>query len=168
MATRSSLVAMLLAVPLLVAVLVGFSGGIGTLPFGISSLASGPSIESSGIPPGTTPTQNLSGLVTPAGTAGVAVVPTAAGGTATVGGDGNPGPGAAAPPGVTPAPPAPPAAGETRQPGGSATDSGGGSAAGPVNPPADPGEVTGDPAGAVNNAVGQVQEAVGALVEPPR
>jgi hypothetical protein len=159
---------MLLAIPLLVAVMIGFSGGIGTLPFGISSLANGPSIESAGAPGGTPPTQNLSGLVTPAGAAGVVG---GAGGAAGVtgGGGADTGSGTSAPPGITPVPTAPVATGETRQPGegGAATDGGGGSVTGPV-PPADPGDVTGDPAGSVNNVVGQLQDAVGGLVDPPR
>jgi hypothetical protein len=43
MAARSTVCAMLLAIPVLTAVLIGFSAGPGGLPFGISSLASGPS-----------------------------------------------------------------------------------------------------------------------------
>jgi hypothetical protein len=162
---------MLLAVPLLVAVMVGFSGGIGTLPFGISSLANGPSIESAGVPGGSTPTQNLSGLVTPAGAAGVAGA--AGGGAGAVGvGGAELGSGTAATPGVNPVPTAPAGTGGKRQPGeGDAAPGGGGGpatapATAPVNPPADPGDVTGDPAGSVNNVVGQLEDAVGGLVDP--
>lgn len=49
MAARSTVCAMLLAVPVLVAALIGFSAGPGGLPFGISSLASGPGQNSIGV-----------------------------------------------------------------------------------------------------------------------
>ena len=42
MATRSGIVALLLTVPVLAAAVIGFSGGLGALPLGISSLATGP------------------------------------------------------------------------------------------------------------------------------
>ncbi|MEK6276462.1 MAG: hypothetical protein AABM29_00385 [Actinomycetota bacterium] len=46
MVARSSICAMLFAIPVLAAVLIGFSSGLGGLPFGINSLASGPSQDS--------------------------------------------------------------------------------------------------------------------------
>jgi len=46
MAARSSVCAMLFAIPVFVTLLIGYSGGLGGLPFGINSLARGPSQES--------------------------------------------------------------------------------------------------------------------------
>src|SRR5919198_5975245 len=50
MAARSSLCAMLLAVPVGVAALIGFSAGPGGLPLGISALTSGPTESAIGVP----------------------------------------------------------------------------------------------------------------------
>src|SRR5882724_7267201 len=49
MVTRSTLCALLLAIPLLAAAAIGVSAGPGSLPFGISSLVNGPSGSTVGV-----------------------------------------------------------------------------------------------------------------------
>lgn len=49
MVTRSTLCALLLAIPVLAAAAIGVSAGPGGLPFGISSLVNGPSRSSVGV-----------------------------------------------------------------------------------------------------------------------
>ena len=171
MAARSSLVAMLLAVPVMAAVVIGFSGGVGSLPFGISSLAGGPSADSVGAQGGVAPALNLTAVS--GAPAAVAVgTSAAAAGAPEGGGLTAQSPGTAAP-GVDALPPAgsAPPAGETRTPGETGGAGGGGGVAGGAPPPApapEPGNVIADPAGAVNGAVGQVRDTVGNLLSPPR
>jgi hypothetical protein len=92
MAARSTVCAMLLAIPVLVVVLIGFNGGLGALPFGISSLATGPSEQSISVN-GQRPSSAVSRLVASASatTTTVAAPATTGGGggqTTTGGGTG--------------------------------------------------------------------------------
>lgn len=160
MAARSALVAMLLAIPVFAVLLIGFSGGVGGLSFGISSLASGPTVES--VAQGTPPA-DLSGLID--ASAGAAGSP-APGTTITAP------PGTAPPPTVNPLPPtAVPLAGDTRQPIG---DPGGGDAA--PAPPTEgiipgapsPGDPAADPTAPVNGAVDAVGGVIDDLLGSPR
>src|SRR3954465_10146094 len=58
MATRSVLAAMLLSIPLLAAAVIGFSGGVGSLPFGIAALTGGPGGSAPPAGPPAPPPQN--------------------------------------------------------------------------------------------------------------
>jgi hypothetical protein len=98
---------MLLAIPVLAAVVIGFSGGLGSLSSGISSLASGPTLDGDAAAGGAPPIQNLTGAVAPAADADVAGAAAAGGGSAPSAGGTEPTiGGATSSPGVTTAPPA--------------------------------------------------------------
>lgn len=64
MATRSGIVALLLTVPVLAAVVIGFSAGLGALPLGISALATGP--DDPGVEPVAPSSADLNLTATPA------------------------------------------------------------------------------------------------------
>jgi hypothetical protein len=169
MAARSGLVALLLAVPVLVAAVIGFSGGFGALPLGISSLATGPEestletsqptsaldLDGSIRTAATSPSDGAgggaggsgSGAAGGSGSPGLdpgtsSFVPTSGGGG---GGGSGGGGGGGAPPASDPAPAPPAPASSSPVP--------------PVELPADP---TG---GAVRGVVDQVNETVGGVLD---
>lgn len=169
MAGRSILVAMLLAVPLLIAALIGFSGGVGGLSFGIGSIATGPEDSTtSGAPQAAPP-----GLIGLGGVVGTVAGPGAAGAPAAGGGTGlTP---SATGIGVTPPTvgPAPPSAGGTppgtRQVGQTPPQaSGGGTSVVPEVAAPEPAQVASDPLGSANETVNTVNNAVSDLLSPQR
>jgi hypothetical protein len=130
MATRSTLVALLLSVPVFAAALIGFSGGIGGLPFGINALATGPEAESPGVSlQQTQPASSIAPVLAPAADAVAA----------TAGGDGA-GPAAGdAGAGTDPAPVSPVSPGSPGGGGGGGGGNGsGGSTPGAPAPPSAP------------------------------
>ena len=162
MAARSGLVALLFAIPVLVALLIGFSGGLGTFSLGVSSLATGPDEEILRSAARPASALDLSAPV-PAPAPGATV--TAAGAD----GGGASGAPTASSPGLTPvgaAPVAPSSGG-----GGGGEAGGAGTSPPPVSepppapPPAPPVSIPADPTGgtlsdAVNGAATQVQGTV--------
>jgi hypothetical protein len=167
MAARSGLVALLLSIPVLTAVVIGFSGGIGGLPLGISSLATGPDDSAlRATPSGAFDLSSAAGAPA-AGTA------TAAGGGASPGADAGTSPGAA---GATPVGIVPVVPGDSG--GGGGGGGGGEPSRGPEPAPVPPPppapapviEVPVDPTGGtvnetVNGAVTQVQSTVDGVLQ---
>src|SRR5512134_1687324 len=88
MAARSSLVAMLFAVPVFAALAIGFSGGLGTLSFGIGSVESAPGVTTSSGRDGAPSTQNLSGLLAQSARPAASASADSAGGSNDSGGSG--------------------------------------------------------------------------------
>lgn len=82
MAARSTICALLFAIPVLVVALVGFSSGLGGLPFGINSLASGPTDDVLTLRGGGAQAATAARLVGSASTAAPAPAGSAADGTA--------------------------------------------------------------------------------------
>jgi trimeric autotransporter adhesin len=174
MAGRSILVAMLLAVPVLMGVVIGFSSGVGGLSFGIGSLASGPeNSAATGGGPGA-----ASGLPGLGAVAGAVAAPLAATGPGTGGGDGGgpaavTGPGLpptviSVPPGIGPTPGGTRQVGQTTAGGGSA---GGGGSSSPLPGPEalpSPSQAVTDPVGTADAVVGTAQDTVTGLLDPHR
>lgn len=170
MAARSSLCAMLLAVPVGVAALIGFSAGPGGLPLGISSLANGPTENAIGVAPSGDRSRALSQIAR-ATTAAAVTVPAV---SAT-------GPGAAGPPaaeggagglvdGGGASNPGDSGAGEAGGGGPGTTAGGGTGQEGPTEAP--PPEGTGvppadDATGILDTTIGNAQETLNELLGGP-
>src|SRR5918999_2335039 len=96
MVARSTIGAVLLAIPVMAAAAIGFSAGPGGLPFGISSFANGPSSElPSGDGERPAGSDSISQLLGDTAATVVAAAPStsAAGGAGSAGGGGGGGPG---------------------------------------------------------------------------
>jgi hypothetical protein len=171
MAARSTVCAMLLAIPVLTAVVVGFSAGPGGLPFGISALTSGPSPESQSftIQPGAT-SLTAAAPSTPAPTAapgGTPTVTSGGGSTAspnqdfvdTGGSGGDEVAGSDQGGGLVPLPPGGGAGGETGNGGQSPQPPGGGGSNPPIETPSVP-----EPATLIGQATDMAQDTINGLV----
>jgi hypothetical protein len=174
MAARSGLVALLLAIPVLVAAVIGFSGGLGAFPLGISSLATGP--DEAPLEPASQPTRalNLGGGTRTAAASLPGGGPGASGSTAGSSGDGV----ATISPGSTSFVPTSSGGAGSGSDGGSGGGSPGSSGSPPAAPPSSPStpsqpapsiQLPVDPTGgAVSGAVNQVNETVGGVLDGDR